>query len=299
MSVLHGGDSATPKPDKYEGKKIWGVYVAGATPHVWTHEEVLELKSHGIEGVLPIVVPPQNEDWWLDNYGYATLEALVREAVKWGLPEGSPICLDVEEHQSEKISAPSDVLHCWAVACAVHKFRGWVYGNESFLRKDMWAQRWYADWPEPTPENPELLEGFAGWQYAGNTDGIDLDVFKEGLYYLSPELKVVQIPAPATTSGDAPHDTPVADSTEPTPVTEGGEAAGYVGSPAAPADVAPEPELIGGDTPGAEGTAESAEPVTPSTTATPPEAVSAPSREERLQSIFDELKSLLGIGEPA
>ena len=80
MTTLPGADSASPKPAQYFGRKVWGVYVAGATFHVWTHAEIAELARYGIEGVMPIVVPSQSEKWWELNSGYATMEALVREA---------------------------------------------------------------------------------------------------------------------------------------------------------------------------------------------------------------------------
>ena len=200
MSVLLGGDSATPKPDQYQGKKIWGVYVAGATPHVWSHGEVAELAHYGVEGFLPIVVPPQDTKWWEDNFGYSVMEQLVREAIAWGLPQGAPICLDVEEFQSSQMSSPGDILHAWAVALAAHHMRGWVYGSEAFLRNDMWALRWMAAWPDVTPANPQLPQGFQGWQYKGDTNGIDLDIFEGGRDYVSPQLKLVNLPLkpPAT-----------------------------------------------------------------------------------------------------
>ncbi len=205
MSVLLGGDSAGPQPNHYQGKKVWGVYVAGATPHIWTHAEVAELAKHGIEGFLPIVVPPQDVRWWDDNFGYPTMEALVREAVAWGLPKGAPICLDVEEFQSSQMSSPGDVLHAWAVACATHSMRDWTYGSEAFLRNDMWGLRWMAAWPDVTPVNPQLPQGFQGWQYKGNTNGIDLDIFEEGRDYVSPGLKLVNLPLKPVVPIKPPH----------------------------------------------------------------------------------------------
>lgn len=192
MTVLLGGDSATPKPDKYEGHKIWGVYVGGHPFQIWTREDVAQLASHGVEGVMPIVVPPQDDAWWELNHGYALLHSLVREAKTWGVPEGAPLCLDIEEAQAEKIGAfANDVAHAWAVACQVDKFRPWVYGSKTFLSFDHYSNRWLAEWPEETPERV-LPEGFQGWQYKGNDDGIDLDIFEEGRVFMSPDLKLVK-----------------------------------------------------------------------------------------------------------
>jgi hypothetical protein len=204
MTVLLGGDSATPKPT--QGRKVWGVYVAGAAFHIWTKAEVAELAHQGVEGVMPIVVPPQGENkWWLENYGYATLEGLVREAIAWGLPKGAPICLDVEEYQSAQMSQPSDVLHAWAVACTTHGMRNWVYGSKSFLLNDRWGLRWLAEWPNVTPTNPVLPAGFQGWQYKGNTNGIDLDIFEAGRDYVSPNLKLINLPVkPPVVSRETP-----------------------------------------------------------------------------------------------
>ena len=197
MNVLLGGDSATPKPAMYEGKKIWGVYVAGATFHVWSKEEVAALKAGGVEGVLPIVVPPQNEDWWLQNSGYAVLEALVREAVAWGIPMGSPLCLDVEEGQSSRFGGgASDIARSWAVACRTHDLIPWTYGSASFLDRDLWSNKWLAEWPNVTPTDPIVPEGYRGWQYRGGQDGIDLDVSHANEVFLSPELTPVTLHEP-------------------------------------------------------------------------------------------------------
>ena len=190
MNLL-GADSATPKPTKYRGHRIWGVYVAGDTFHVWSKEEFAELANHGIQGILPIVVPPQKERWWVDNHGYAILEQLVREAIAWGLPEGSPLCLDIEESQAEAIPPTPDVARAWAVACKAHKLIPWCYSPRKFL--DPYNNRWLAEWPDVTPKNPQVPEGYRGWQYAGNVDGIDLDVFLANEIFLSPELKVVKV----------------------------------------------------------------------------------------------------------
>ena len=236
---LSGADSALPQPSRYEGKKIWGVYVAGEAFHLWTKLEVAQLAGFGIEGVLPIVVPPQKEEWWLTNFGYATLEQLVREAVVWGLPEGSPLCLDVEEGQAARMNGAADVARSWAVACNTHDLIPWAYSSAPFLALDRFNNKWLAHWPTPTPAHPEVPEGFRGWQYAGNVEGIDLDVFRPGETFLSPHLKVVTIDAegsshlvvePATQSAEhvtggaadmpaPPSDTiadrPEADSTQP------------------------------------------------------------------------------------
>jgi len=248
---LPGGDSATPKPTQYHGKKVWGVYVAGHPFHIWTRGEVNQVAAYGVEGVMPIVVPPQDEEWWLVGaHGYPVLEQLVREARAWGLPEGSPICLDVEEGQSSKMSAPADVLHAWSVATSVHKMRNWTYGSKSFLLNDHYGLRWLADWTNPI--NPQLPPGFQGWQYHGQDQGIDHDIFEGGRDYLSPQFRVVTLGTPK------PHDVTAPD------------ARVAHASPAPMAAAAPDPAQ--GVTTGAaiSADAEATGDAQPSTAATPP-----------------------------
>jgi len=192
--TLPGADSSSPQPARYPGHRVWGIYVAGDTWHVWTHAEVAQLGPHGIWGVLPIVVPPQRVDWWLDNHGYATLELLAREAVAWGVPAGSPLCLDVERVQSDKFgNNAADIARSWAVACSAHHLIPWAYGAAPFLDRDLFNNRWLADWPNVMPRDPDPPAGYRGWQYAGNVNGIDLDVFLANEIFLSPDLRPVTI----------------------------------------------------------------------------------------------------------
>jgi hypothetical protein len=151
--------------------------------------------QHGIQGVLPIVVPSQTTDWWLDNAGYAELELLVRQALAWGIPKGSPLCLDIEEHQSEKMNNAVDVARAWAIACEQRGLRPWAYGSASFLDKDIYNNRWLAEWPNVTPVDPDPPKGYRAWQYKGNDNGIDHDVFLANEIFLSPHLKPVKIDA--------------------------------------------------------------------------------------------------------
>ena len=250
MSMIPAGDSAYPQPTRYAGHAIWGVYVAGDALHVWTREEVAALRDHGIEGVLPIVVPPQGEEWWDVNFGYGILEKLVQDALAWGVPTGSPLCLDLEESQSSAMRSPVDVLHAWAVATRVHGLRTWTYGSAAALAADMWAFKWLADWPATVPSDPVPPEGITAWQYAGNVDGIDLSVFREGHDFLSPDLRVVTLPpageaAPSVASDTSP--VPVGDSTAITvpgtgPSSAAPEALSGVATPPTTAPSSPEAE---------------------------------------------------------
>lgn len=194
MTLLIGADSAVPQPDLYRGHTIWGVYVAGDTPHVWTQAEIAALGLGGVRGVLPIVVPPQDHAWWAENEGYGTLEALVRDAVAWGLPKGAPLALDVEEAQAVRIGP--DTGRCWAIACVAHGYRPWLYGPAGFLDRDHWCHHWLAKWYGDAGEDHEapveIPPHHLGWQYAGDVEGgrIDRDVFAPGHTFLTPELKV-------------------------------------------------------------------------------------------------------------
>lgn len=274
-TFLTGGDSATPKPDMYEGHKVWGVYVAGATFHVWTKEEVAALGEHGIEGVLPIVVPSQSEEWWQTNHGYAELESLVREAMEWGIPKGSPLVLDVEEGQSEKMAAKGDVARAWAVACRTHDLIPWAYGSASFLDQDVWSNRWLAEWPNETPTNPEVPEPYRGWQYKGDTDGIDLDVFRTHEIFLSPELKpVTLIEDGAVKAHDEVTESPAESALVSTPVSD--SAASFEEVPAAS-----EPDTVTDEV---------------SSASTPPPAPASVTKEslhERILGHLDEIENLV------
>lgn len=201
--TLYGGDSAYPQPDHYTGK-VWCVYVAGATPHVWTHEEVAELAQHGIDGILPICVPPQDREWWTPDGCQATLDALVAEAIAWGLPDGSPLVLDVEEAQALAMGGPGRTFgaHCWALATRARGLEPWAYGPTIYLGADLWSKRWLAEWPDPQPVDPEVPEPWDAWQYAGGVEGdtIDLDAFREPILLVRPDLAgtiTLPLPAPA------------------------------------------------------------------------------------------------------
>jgi len=251
MTLLTGADSAVPQPDLYRGHDVWGVYIAGDTPHLWTHPEVAELGIHGVRGFLPIVVPPQKESWWVENEGYGTLEELVREAVAWGLPHGSPLILDVEEAQAVKTG--SGTCHCWAVACLAHGYIPWLYGPAIFLARDHWCRHWLAKWFGEAGEDhepPVTLGGFfEGWQYAGNVEGgrIDRDIFAAGHTYavLTPELKVEVImsvnPAEAAFGTPVPPNAPAEPTAEEIAVAEDVKVAEAPTEPAVPSPLGIEP----------------------------------------------------------
>lgn len=204
MTALRGADSATPQLERITDEKVWGVYVAGDADHIWTRAEIESLASKGVEAVLPIVVPPQDEQWWKLNHGYAILEAMVRAVADSGVPSGAPLCLDIEAGQAEQMGTAEmhNVAHAWAVATRVHNFEPWSYSTADYLAQDSWGRKWLASWPDVIPTDPELPEGHAGWQYAGNVDGIDLDVF-EALTYMTPDFQIKDFAAAAEKLVDA------------------------------------------------------------------------------------------------
>lgn len=196
MTVLLGADSDSPRDAAlYTGKDVWGVYVAGATPFIWPKADVLALKDSGITGVLPIVVPTQSQNWWMQNNGTAELAMLVNAARSWGVPRGAPLVLDLEEGQTSLMGsgAKTAVSHEFAAQCALGAFEPWIYANPAFHALNFSTIKWQASWVEDVPV--ALPSGFAGWQYKGGTDElpIDLNIFEAGRWYMSPDLNVQQI----------------------------------------------------------------------------------------------------------
>ncbi len=238
MTTYLGADSAEPQPDLYRGHDIWAVYVGGATPHIWTHEEVAALGDEGVRAVLPIVVPGQSRQWWLGDAGAAELRALAQLARTWGVPAGSPLCLDIEEGQAEQLHdyLPSVAVE-WVNAASALRFLPWSYGGTLWHSATAGLhRRWLAEWPDTVPADPEPPPGFMGWQYQGNAEGgrIDRDVFRAGVY-LSPRLEVITMTDDATqTPEPAPEPVTVPETAEDIAAAEApaSEGAGPVDIPA-------------------------------------------------------------------
>lgn len=243
---MQGADSSVPQPALYTPEReVWGIYVAGATPHIWTRAEVEELGRHGVRAVLPIVVPTQDTAirWWTlggsETGGYEYTEALVRDAVAWGVPAGSPLVLDIEQATAEAIGASAHSVELgWQHACAAHGLVPWIYSGRTFFDASGTAvcKRWLAEWPEPTPVNPAVPEGFDGWQYAGGAEGdrIDLDVFAGGTY-LGCDYQVGAFGSPAPAPAPAPEATAVEPAPTPAavePVPEAEKVAEAIGAQA-------------------------------------------------------------------
>lgn len=199
-SPLAGADSAVPQPSYYGGRTVWGIYVAGDTPHVWTRNEMAELGLGRVRGVLPIVVPPQIGDWWQgETGGYDHLELLVRQASAWGA-HSCGLCVDIEQTLAESMGAQARVVaKAWVAAAESHGFRPWSYGGRTWHEASAEVDhlRWLAEWPDPTPSAAQLPEGYDGWQYAGGAEGgrIDLDIFAPGETYLGCDYVPLEIGA--------------------------------------------------------------------------------------------------------
>jgi hypothetical protein len=203
---LSGGDSAFPQDDLYTGHTVWGFYIAGSTPHVWSPAQVRDLGAHGVKGAMPIVVPPQNTAWYAGDEGAAELIRLVAAARAWGLFHGSPLCLDIEEGTAEAIAKKRGLAKAvesrWAAACATYGYHPWTYGGvlwHTTVGDPSSALKWLARWPTRTPTNPKVPPNYHAWQYAGNVHGgrMDLDTFEAGRTYLNPHtLQPITVSGP-------------------------------------------------------------------------------------------------------
>lgn len=246
--AIHAADSSVPRPELYDWRNFdaWGVYVAGSAVHIWTRAEVAELHTHGIEGAVPIVVPPQSWPWIMPEESVIT--DLVREAEAWGVPKGAPLVLDVEEWQAERMGSqlPS-VLGLWRGIAEAAGYLPGAYGSYRTL-----ASRpaggpllgFLAEWPAGEGKLPSLIHdippGYFAWQYAGGVEEgrLDLDLIalpatlmatdftvRDGLVYFpagsaGPTVPEAPVPLPAdhlstAQSADPGVDTGVAEELHP------------------------------------------------------------------------------------
>jgi hypothetical protein len=176
------GDSKTPRPAAYrhlilepDGSRhsftAWLLYVGGAAVHVWARDEAAALHEAGIEAAVPIVVPPQTWPWTMPED--EVMVDLVREAEAWGVPRGSPLVLDVEEWQAERMGSQlPNVLGLFRGAAGAAHFVPVAYGGDAVLAAAGNIARLLARWAyasgSPPPPAPVLPAGLFGWQYAGN-----------------------------------------------------------------------------------------------------------------------------------
>jgi len=167
MTQLTGADALGPTAANVD---VFAFY-----PRTWTREEVA---ACGARGCLPIVV-------W-DGSDYT---ALVSEALGWGVPIGSPLCIDIEEGEVENWTSAEVKIEVqeWYDACHQAGLHPWIYSGETLFAYTVTTicNRWLAQWPAVVPPRPAVPPGFSGWQYRGDpngTSGPDRDVFMPGAY---------------------------------------------------------------------------------------------------------------------
>jgi hypothetical protein len=174
-TTILAGDSAVPAASAvYRSRafKAWGFYCGGDADHVWTRAEVAALHAAGIEGCFAILVPPQSWPWIYTEE--QVLTDLVREAEAWPVRRGSPLVLDIEESQAEKMGTQlSNVLGIFNGIAEAAGYRPVIYGSESSLEHRPQARiaSWVAKWLEPSGQvstTPDAQPGLFGWQFAGN-----------------------------------------------------------------------------------------------------------------------------------
>jgi len=155
------------------------VDVLGFYPNTWTREQVA---ACGARGCLPIVVPAAGA-FWDDEYFASDL---VKDAVAWGVPPGSPLCIDIEEGWAEQMTSgeAKAVVQVWHDTCHAAGLHPWIYSGETLFIYTITTtcNRWLASWPDVVPARPTVPPGYSGWQYASGGAGPDRDVFMPGVY---------------------------------------------------------------------------------------------------------------------
>jgi len=113
----------------------------------------------------------------------------VSEALGWGVPIGSPLCIDIEEGEVENWTSAEVKIEVqeWYDACHQAGLHPWIYSGETLFAYTVTTicNRWLAQWPAVVPPRPAVPPGFSGWQYRGDpngTSGPDRDVFMPGAY---------------------------------------------------------------------------------------------------------------------
>ena len=172
MTQLIGADS--------EEALVAHVDVLGFYPDTWTRGQVA---ASGARGCLPIKVPSSKDPWWESGVFAAPL---VDEALDWGVPLGSPLCIDIEEDWAEQMTSAQAkaVVQVWHDTCHAAGLHPWIYSGETLFIYTITTtcNRWLASWPDVVPARPTVPPGYSGWQYASGGAGPDRDVFMPGVY---------------------------------------------------------------------------------------------------------------------
>ena len=90
MTLVKIADSAWP-PAAYPAVDGWGFYIGGNTPHVWTPQEVTELKKH-VRYLLPIFTSSNPNV----SQVAANAASIVASCTALGMPKGKLVAVDLE-----------------------------------------------------------------------------------------------------------------------------------------------------------------------------------------------------------
>src|ERR1700722_14341744 len=127
VALERGEDAAYYPPADVDlsGVDVFGVYVAGTTPHIWTRAEVASLGPRGVRAVLPIVVPHELDP----AQALSEIIGLVAAAINWGVPEGAPIFFDLEYSLTSAAGEAGTVGIGVRIvqACAAVRRWPWIY----------------------------------------------------------------------------------------------------------------------------------------------------------------------------
>lgn len=194
MRTLRMIDSATPQnlaAARAAGIEAAAAYIGGATPHVWTTDELKQLAQFDLR--VFIYVPPQDPRYYAAATGAADMHAYASKfeaLVAAGLAAyGDVVLVDIEEPMyAINPGGVNEYLQAWVTGAPGPQVAPGVYGpRAAFLG---WPAEprmaWVAEWLEPSgqfsgtwPDAPTPAEGLApisAWQFAGGVELPDVGV---------------------------------------------------------------------------------------------------------------------------
>jgi hypothetical protein len=145
------------------------------TPHVWTHTEVEECRSHGLIWA-PIHTPPGGRFGKADGERAAAL--MLQELTRYRLYGPEPVFLDIE-HSTWALDPAATMagVRAWAAVMSAH-------GHTNAHAYLPWqaGTGWGANWVNYRPQS--IPAGYAGWQYDHSHPGrhYDLSVFHPSVF---------------------------------------------------------------------------------------------------------------------